>query len=94
MQSVNLGHREVHHDDVREERARQLDRLSAAARFTGDDDVGLVFEDAPETLPHEGMIVGQEDANRFRGHVSTPSGVVVTMARGTRISTISPPPGD
>src|SRR5437762_662163 len=90
VEPVDLRHREIHHDDVWRERPFQLDGFGAAARFARDDHVGLVFENAPEPLPHERMIVGQQHTDAPATHVSTAVRPVPT-AWGTRTSTTSPP---
>ena len=52
-QPARAGHGAVHHDDARLEAPGQPDRFVAVAGLADHDDVGVVFEQAPEAAPHE-----------------------------------------
>ena len=66
MQAVHLGHRHVHDDDVRVGLLDQRDGVEAVAGLAGDLQVGVVFENAPEPLADQRVIVDQDDANGHR----------------------------
>ena len=71
VQAVDFRHPEIEHDDIRLERAIELDGLRPAIGFADDDDVRFVFEDAAEALAHERVVVGEQDADgRSRHHTS------------------------
>ena len=43
-----------------------LDRLAAVGRLADDLDVGLGVEDHPEAVAHQGLVVGDQDADHRR----------------------------
>ncbi len=91
MQAVDLRHVHVEHDDVGFETLIELDRFGAAAGLADHLDVHFVLEDAPEPLPHERMVVGQNHSNPR--HVYATSGrLAVARHPGTRRCTMVPPP--
>jgi hypothetical protein len=65
LDPVQVGHVEVHYDDVRGERACQLDGLLAACRLADDLGVGDRFEEGAEAAAEEWVVVGDQDADRL-----------------------------
>src|SRR5581483_10035303 len=66
VDAVELGHADVHDDDVGVELTGEAQRFASVGGFADDLDVALQFEDEPEALPYEGLVVGEQDA-RHRG---------------------------
>ena len=69
VQPVHLRHGHVHDDDVGFELLDERDALEAVAGLADHRDVGVVFEDAPEPLPHQRVVVDEDDADRLRAGV-------------------------
>src|SRR5205814_9523617 len=67
LDPVQQGHADVHQDDVRLERLRQLDRLPAIARAPGDANPRVAREDGLERLGEQAMVVGDENRDRQHG---------------------------
>ena len=63
MQPVHLRHRHVHDDDVRVGLLDQRDGVQAVAGLAGDLKLGVVFENAPEPLADQRVVVDQDDAD-------------------------------
>ena len=70
LETVELGHADVHHDHVRMEAGRLRHGLGAVARLRHHFDVGFVREQQAEPGPDHGLVIHQEDAH---GHASRPS---------------------
>src|SRR5206468_2988721 len=68
--AVEQRHRDIHHNDVRTEGRRELYGLTAGLGFAGDFDIGFGFEQRAQSLPDDGVIVGQQYSDL--GHVFRP----------------------
>jgi hypothetical protein len=66
MQPVHLRHGHVHHDNVRVQLLGKGNGVHAIAGLADDNDLPIVFEDPPESLPHERVIVNENHADRRR----------------------------
>ena len=64
VDAVEPGHVDVHDDDVRHERQRDLDGLLAGRSLADDLGVGNRLEQGTEAGPEERVIVGDEDPDR------------------------------
>jgi len=58
-----LGHRQVEEEDIRLQRARQLDGLGAVGGLAENLQVGLGFQQPAQPIPKNGMVVSDHDAN-------------------------------
>ena len=66
LEAVELGHADVHQDDVGPQRAHLVDRLAAVRGLADDLDVGLGVEDHAEAGAHERLVVDEQDADHVR----------------------------
>jgi len=66
VEAVLRGHADIHHDDVRSQCAAEFERLETIGSFTNDEKA-FPFEQRPETLSDEGVIIHEKNAS---GHVS------------------------
>ncbi len=93
---VELGHDEVHQDDVGPQSTGFLDRLASIGRLANDLDVVEELEETPQPASDHGVVVDQEhpDPRRrlvpiavVRGHArSCRPGRSLMEVKGTRIS--------
>ena len=67
LDAVELGHADVHQDDVRLEPPGLGDRLDAVRRLADDLDVLLRLEDHAEARPDERLVVDDQDAEAHSG---------------------------
>jgi hypothetical protein len=65
VDAVAVGHRDVHQHDVPVAVAHHLHHGDAVGGFTGDDQVRGVGQYLLEALADDGMVVGNQDANRL-----------------------------
>jgi len=65
IQAIHRGQSAVHDHDSRLQLASQFDGLSAVTGFAHDIHIRFVFQHAPETSPHQAMIVYQQHRNLF-----------------------------
>ena len=63
LQAVELGHADVHQDDVRMEARGLADGFDAVVGLGDHLDVVLVCEQQPEAGAHHRLVVGDEDAD-------------------------------
>ncbi len=63
LEPVHLRHPDVHEEDVRAFAAREVDRLDAVRGFADDLDVGRRTQQHREPAAHEGLVVGDGDAD-------------------------------
>ena len=63
LETVELGHADVHQHDVGTERPDQVDRVAAVRRFADDLDLGLGVEDHAEPGAHECLVVDEQHAD-------------------------------
>jgi hypothetical protein len=63
LDAVQLGHRDVHDDDVGLQLLGQPDGFPAVAGLAGDLHVGLRLQDHPKAVTDHGVIVSQQDAD-------------------------------
>ena len=72
LEAVELGHREVEHDDVRRQLARERQRLGAVGRLADELEVRVRGDRAPQQPADQLVVVGQQDAGGGGGgrHVS------------------------
>src|SRR5207247_4110359 len=75
------GHADVHQDDVRAEPLRLLHGLKSVARLADNLDIGLDLDDEPKALPHQGLVVREQDSDHRR-----------STSSGSRARTRKPPP--
>ncbi|MCK7493744.1 MAG: hypothetical protein MZW92_22235 [Comamonadaceae bacterium] len=79
-----MRHADVENHDIRLQVRRQPDRIEAVPRLGHHLPPRLLFEDAPETLAHQRMVVGQQDPDHGRPPESaspTVSSVGLALAR-------------
>ena len=67
LDPVDVGHADVHEDDVRSQAPRLRDRLPAVRGFADNFHVLFGIEDHAETRTDEGLIVDDEDAGAHAG---------------------------
>ena len=67
-EAVHHGHDEVHQDDIRLQLAGHVDGLLAVGGLPNDLQVLVVFEEHAESLAHDFMVIGKQDAD---GHVDS-----------------------
>ena len=60
---IELGHDDVHHDDIRLQRVHLLERLDPVLRLTDDVDVRHEIEEGAEAVPHDRVIVNDQNAD-------------------------------
>ena len=72
LDAVQLGHRDVHHDDVGPEEARLRDGVAPVGGLADDLEVRLLAEEGPEPLADDPVVVHQEDG---RAHSPCPLGL-------------------
>ena len=78
LDAVDVGHADVHQDDVRPERARELNGLRAVLGLTHHLDPLPRVQDHPEAATDERLVVGEDDAD---AHVRSPSNGRVAKTR-------------
>ena len=66
FEAVELGHPDVHQDDVRSQRANLVDRVAAVGRLADDLDLRLGVEDHPEAGADERLVVDEQNADHDR----------------------------
>jgi hypothetical protein len=66
LESVELGHADVHQHDGGSEAGRLADGLDPVARLGDDLDVGLAGEQHAEACADHRLVVGDEDADAHR----------------------------
>src|SRR5258706_13419520 len=77
LDTVEIGHRDVHHDHVRHELAGDAYRLAAVADFGDDFDVRRGGEQRAQALAHHPVVVGEQHARLHARALATS-----TMTRG------------
>ena len=87
VDAVEAGHVDIHHDDVRSERQRDLDGLLACRSLSDDLGVGDRFEESTKPCSEERVVVGDEDSDRRVHHAVSAAG-----RRGRDATTSVPPP--
>jgi hypothetical protein len=87
--TVDLGHPEVHEDDVGPEPLGRNHRLAAVGRLADDLELRIAVEDAAEAVADDRVIVDDEQADRWHGRHQG----AWTPIAGTRADTAVPPPG-
>ena len=98
LQAVELGHPDVHEDDVRAPAAHEVDCGAPVARLADDGQVGLGVDDDAEPGAQQPLIVGDEDRDGpcgRRGRLVGGRGVVgvASSSQATRATaTASPSP--
>lgn len=70
VDAVESGQAEIHDDDWRMELAHELDGLFPGFAFTGDSEVGRLLEDSFQAIPHDLVIVDEEDVHHERIEMS------------------------
>ena len=92
VQAVDFRHRHVEHDNVGVELFVELDGFRAATGLADHFDVELVFEDAPEALAYQRMVVGEQDADTSGCHATSfRAAAAIAVHAGTRSFTRTPP---
>jgi hypothetical protein len=82
LDAVHLGHAHVHQDHVGVQAPGLGQCLAAVAGLAGDGQVGLGFQQHPQALADEVLVIGDQDADH-----GSPS------PSGSRARTANPPPG-
>src|SRR5580658_4839305 len=72
LQSVHPRHGAIHDNHLWAKLLRELDCFRAVARFAYHFNICLIFQNAAESSPHQGMIINQQDRNFIR-HVNQAS---------------------
>ena len=65
--SAQIGHGDIDDRDIRLRRFGLLNRLPAIRRLGDHAEFRLAFQQQPQAPAHYGVIVSQQDANRFHG---------------------------
>jgi hypothetical protein len=65
LDPIQFRHRDIHHHDIGLQLVGELHRLAAVRRLADDLHIGLRAQYHFEALPHDGVIVNQQDANSF-----------------------------
>src|ERR671919_1010542 len=81
LDSIHVGHADVHQDDVGSQLAHAVDRLPAVGSLADDLEPGLRVEEQSEAGAHELLVVDDQHAD---AHASPPT--------GSRAATRKPPP--
>jgi hypothetical protein len=79
-ESVENWHADVHEHDVGPKRSRTLDRSTAVGGLPDDLDVRFALDDRAEAVAHEGLVVGEQDADHAR-----------SLSNGSVATTWNPP---
>ena len=87
-----LGHHEVHDDDVRLERERKLDGLSSVPCLSDYLHVFLAGDECRKSHAHEHVVVGEHDADLGFFHGACASWVW-TVGIGMETAALVPSPG-
>jgi len=66
LEPVQVGHLDVHQDDVGTSPARELDGVATVDRLADDVEVGLQLEDRAKARAHERLVVGDQHGDRHR----------------------------
>ena len=72
FQPIEPGHGNIHENDVGLERAGHFEGLTAIAGFADDLDFWQAFQFHANAGADDGMIIGKQDAGRFRSIVHSP----------------------
>ena len=92
LDAVDLGHPDVHQDDVGSLAAGQRYRLAPVGRLAGDFHVGDGVDEQPEGGAQQRLVVGEQDADRH-GVTGLPlrsgPGVVAAGSRGTAVPALT-----
>ena len=67
LHPVQVGHDDVHQDDVRLRRARQRHRLGAVLGLGHHREAAQPLTELAQALAHQGVVVGNQDPNRRHG---------------------------
>jgi hypothetical protein len=67
LEPVQVGHLDVHQDDVGTAPARELDGVAPVDRLADDVEVGLQLEDGAKARADERLVVGDQHGDRHRG---------------------------
>ena len=78
VQAVELRHHDVHEDHVGAVRLAEVQRLAAVARLGDDLDAVERLHQGADPRTEQGMVVGQQDADRL-GHRLAPFTPVLAM---------------
>ena len=71
LDAVEVGHADVHQDDIGGEPFRPDDRLGAIGRLAHHLHTRLPFQDQPESAPDQLLVIGDQDAHRHRAAAAT-----------------------
>jgi hypothetical protein len=70
LDAVQVGHADIHQDDIRGEPFGQGDRLGAVGGLAHHLHARLTFQDQPEAGPDRLLVIGDEDAHDHRAAAS------------------------
>lgn len=79
---IEHRHRDVQNHDIRLQLRDGIQQGTSVSDRA--DQLALIVQEAPKSLQHQGMIVGQQDAGQRH---------IATLTRGTYIDTVVPFPG-
>src|SRR5262245_7729496 len=92
--AVNLGHSQVHQEDMGTKLARQVDGLDAGARLSDDFEVRLRFEHGAQSRADDEMIIGNHKADLHAGLASFPTAASTRLGPvGSSTTSVQPRPG-
>src|SRR5690606_3558630 len=84
LDPVEVGHADVHEDDIGLADGHGLDRLVPGPGLGDHTHVGLVVDDHPQTGTDHGLVVGEDDAECH--------GTATFWLTGSHADTLRPPP--
>src|SRR5690606_29918220 len=90
LDSVHLGHPDIHQDHVRLQSGSQVNSLLPALRLTHHLDVLHRFQEPAHPVPVDGVIVGDEHSNTVR-HCASSAGLPTSVRYGRITVRIVPP---
>ncbi len=67
VDAIEIGHADIHDDDIGEQPADEFDGVLAGGGFADDGEAGLGGEQGAQSGSHDGVVVDQKDA-RFLSH--------------------------
>ena len=83
-QTTGARHGRIHDDHMRLQLRHQTNGFIAVAAFADHRDARIVFEQTPESAPHEGVIVNQQDSD-FVGHFRVSAHATACALRDARV---------
>src|SRR5207248_8891968 len=88
VQSIEPRHRDIEQENVGPHFEPELHGLTSILSFAADGPSGLCFKNGAQTLPHQSVIVGDEDAQLL--HLELPSLPASFARNGSTARTVAP----